>query len=404
MVRPTLSQVRSFRSVLHHPEGYRPSSSVTFFFFTVYVYNKTIMYTNEEAIRITSDLIRIRSTKDNEEGRKDAVDYVKRYFEGEGVFMKEFKKDGVYSVVVTLKKEKNPYLFLNGHLDVVLAKDEQFMPRVEGDKLFGRGSGDMKGGCAVMMMIMKELSRRKKKPSVGLMLTTDEEIGGKNGAGFLVNEKGYRSELLIVPDGGKDLHEIIVNQKGILHVKIKAHGKSAHGSRPFLGENAIEKVFEYYREIQKVIPPLKSSEWKNSVNLGKIEGGKSVNAVPDYAEMHLDIRVTKKGEKEKLFKKIQKITGGNVEIIAEGEPFVQSEKHPLVKKYVSVAKRHKEKGIRVARVEGASDARFFSAQNVPTIITKINCENIHGDNEWISIGDMEKFHNIVTDLVDELKI
>ena len=343
------------------------------------------MYIKEEVVTIISDLIRFPSTKENKEVRKDIVKYVRCFFEKENVYIKEFEKNGVYSIVITLKKEKNPFLFLSGHLDVVPAKKEDFIPKIKGNRLYGRGSGDMKGGVAIMMVIMRDLSRMKKKPSVGLMLTTDEEVGGKDGVGYLVNTKGYRSEFLLVPDGGTDLNEIILSQKGILHLKIKACGRPAHGARPFQGENAIDKLIGYYQKIQKIVPPLTKPEWKNSISLGKIEGGRNVNSVPDHAEMLLDIRSVKKGDKERIFKRIYKITNGNVEIIGEGEPFIQSEKHPLVEKYLKIASEEMNKKIKLTRVEGASDARYFSAKGIPTIITKINCENIHSDNEWFDL-------------------
>ncbi len=362
------------------------------------------MYVKEEIITIASDLIRFRSTKKNEKARKEVIGYVRCFFEKENVYIKEFEKNGVYSIVITLKKEKTPFLFLSGHLDVVSAKKEDFLPKVKGNRLYGRGSGDMKGGVAVMMMIMRDLSRMKKKSSVGFMLTTDEEVGGENGAGYLVNTKGYRSEFLIVPDGGTDLNEIILNQKGILHLKVKAYGKLSHGARPFLGENAIEKLIGYYQKIQKIVPPLTKPEWKNSVNLGKIEGGKNANSVPDHAEMLLDIRLIKKGEKERIYKKVKKITEGNIEIIGEGKPFIQSEKHPLVKKYLKIASEEMKKDIKLTRVEGASDARYFSANGIPTIITKINCENIHSDNEWFDLIQAKKFYTIVMRLVEKMKI
>ena len=361
------------------------------------------MYSKKDAICITSDLIKIPSTKDNKKARRAVIKYVREYFKDSQVYTKEIEHNDVYSIVITLKKEKSPFLLFNGHLDVVPGKDKQFKPFVRKNKLYGRGSGDMKGGVAIMIMVLKELAKRKKKVSVGLLLTTDEEVGGANGVGYLVKKQGYGANLVIVPDGGKNLQEIILKQKGILHIKIMAHGIATHGSRPFLGENAIEKLLLYYRNIQEIIPPITKREWKNTFNVGKIIGGKGINMVPDYAEMFLDIRTTKQGEKERLLAKIKKIVGNkNVEIIAEGEPFIQSKTNPLVKMYVKVAIEVMGVKPSFGQVEGASDGRFFSAKGIPTIITKINCRNIHGDDEWIDISQMELFYNILIQMVKKL--
>lgn len=353
---------------------------------------------------LASELIRFPSTKENEGARKDVIDFVKKQFEREKVFITEFEKNGVFSIIINLKKEKNPTLFLNGHLDVVPAKEEDFIPKIKGNRIYARGSGDMKGAVAVMIEVLKYFSKQQNIPSIGIMLTTDEELGGENGVNYLINTKGYKSKFAIIPDGGWDLSRTVLDQKGILHLKIKAYGKSAHGASPFLGENAIDKLFEYYSEIKKIIPELKKGEWKNSVNLGKISGGEAANKVPDYAEMLLDIRIVGKEEKEKVFNKIQKITGGNVEILAQGNSFVQSKNNPFVKQYAKIAAEEIKKDVLFKKVEGASDARFFSEKDIPTIITGIKSANLHGDNEWVDIKEMERFYNILVKLISSLKI
>ena len=352
---------------------------------------------------LTNDLIKFPSTKENEKARKDIVKFVRKQFEREKVFITEFEKNGVFSIVINLKKEKNPSLFLNGHLDVVPAKKEDFIPKIKGNRIYARGSGDMKGAVAVMIEVLKYFSKQQNIPSLGLMLTTDEEIGGENGVNYLINKKGYKSKLAIIPDGGWDLSRIVLNQKGVLHLKIKAFGKSAHGSMPFLGENAINKLLRYYSEIKKIIPEIKEGEWKNSINLGKISGGEAINKVPDYAEMFLDIRVVGK-DKEKIFNEIHKITNGNVEITAEGNVFIQSKNNYFLKQYAKIVSEETRKDILFCEVEGASDARFFSEKNIPTIITGIKSANLHTENEWVDIKEMERFYNILIKLVHSLKI
>ena len=200
------------------------------------------------------------------------------------------------------------------------------------------------------------------------------------------------------------MSEIILNQKGILHLKIKAHGISAHGSRPWLGENAITELIKYYNEIQKTIPPIKNKEWRNSLNLGNIIGGKNINSVPNYAEMCLDIRYIKINERAKILDKIKKITNSNFEIVNEGFPFTQIKNNIFLKKYVNIASKEIGNKIIFNKSEGASDARFFSEKGIPAIITKINCANIHADNEWIDINEMEIFYNILHKFIKDLNI
>lgn len=356
----------------------------------------------DKLIKLSSDLITFRSIKENYSVRKDIIKFVKDYFKDDNVYIEEYDYNNVPSIVISLEKTKEPKIFLSGHLDVVDAKDEDFKPRVEGNKLYGRGSGDMKTACAVMMELLRYFSKEKNKASLALMLTTDEELGGLNGAGYLVNEVGYKSKVVMVPDGGKDLKTIILNQKGILHIKIKAHGKLAHGARPFWGENAIDKLINIYLELRKEIPELKERLWENTLNLSKISGGQSTNSVPDYAEMTLDIRFINPDYKDKILDNIKKLTD-NFEILATGYPTIQYEDDPYMLKYKKIMEEELGSKIEFSKVEGASDARFFSAKGVSTIVTKINTENIHGDGEWVDLDEMESFYNAMIKYIKEVE-
>ena len=345
-------------------------------------------------IKLTSDLMNFSSVENDLKAKKNIISFIERQFKNENVFIKKFTYNNTFSIIINLKKEKNPFLFLNGHLDVVSADKEDFKAKIKGKKIYGRGSGDMKAGCAVMIEVMKHFAKQKRSPSVGLMLTTDEELGGTNGVGYLLNRKKYRSKLAIIPDGGVNLKTIVLNQKGVLHIKVETYGKSSHGSMPFLGKNAIDDLINKYARFRKVIPEIKKGEWKNTLNLGKISGGEAVNKVPDYAEMFLDIRFIKQKDKEKILNKIKKIFG-KVRIIAEGHSFIQNKNHQLIKLYANIAADELGKRIDFIKKEGASDARYFAEKGIPTIITKIECGNIHGKDEWVDITEMEKFYNIL---------
>lgn len=347
---------------------------------------------------LTRDLIKIPSTKDNLKAKKRIVDFVIDYFRKDNVFIKRFSHNNLPSVVINLKKEKNPFLFLCGHLDVVPADKEDFIPRIKGSRLYGRGSGDMKDAVAMMMKVLKYFSKQKKKCSLGLILTTDEEIGGANGVGFLLKQKRYKSKLAFIPDGGRGPSTVVVAEKGILHLKIKVYGRSAHSSKPFAGDNAIEKLIKIYSQIKKIIPELKKEEWKNSLNLGRISGGEAVNKVPDYAEMDIDIRFVRKEDGKFLLKKIRRIvekSKGKIEIISKGNLVFQDKDNVFIKKYAKIAEKELGEKILFIKKRGASDARYFAEQNIPVILTNIDCKNIHAKNEYMNIKSQEKLYKIL---------
>lgn len=356
----------------------------------------------QNLIRKIKSLVSIPSTKENPEALNDAVNFVKKQFKNEKVIIKEFRKNGFPSIVVTLKKETNPFLFFNGHLDVVPAAAKEFHAYLKGNRIYGRGAGDMKAACLVMVEVMKFFSRQIDPPSIGLMLSTDEEIGGINGVNYLLNEKKYKSKLALVPDGGKNLQHLVLNEKGILQIKLETKGQAAHGAKPFLGDNAIDKLLDIYWQLKKDIPPIKQGQWKNSMNLGIIAGGQAINQVADQAELMLDVRWLNGKEEKKILNKIKSIAK-NYEIMAHGSAFVQSKKNVLIKKYIKTAESILGKKIKFLRTESASDARFFSENQIPVILTKVCSGNIHSNNEWVDIKEVENFYNILISFVVSLQ-
>ncbi|MFA5023658.1 MAG: M20/M25/M40 family metallo-hydrolase [Patescibacteria group bacterium] len=352
-----------------------------------------------ELIKLTAQLVKIDSS--TSAGKRQTVSLVKKFFRFEKVFIKTHLKNNCPAIIISLKRRKTFDLILSGHLDVVPAPADQFKPIIKQGKMFGRGTGDMKAACAVMMLLLRDWSRLSLAPNVSLILTTDEESGGVNGTKYILAKEKYRSRLVVVPDGGTELKTIITDKKGVLQIKIKAYGRSAHGSRPFWGENAVDKLIQQYLQIRRLIPELKKRQWRPTMNLGKITGGDVVNKVPDYAEMDLDIRYLNSLDQKKIIRGIKKITP-HFQILASGSPFHQDPDHRLVKIYQKIAGQVLQEKIKFATMEGSSDARFFSELNLPTIVTRIDAQNIHTNQEFVNLRALEKFYQIVWQLVEKM--
>ena len=99
---------------------------------------------DQKLIKLTKDLIRFPSTKENPQAQKEIVDFVADHFKKDNVFIKKYCHNGVWSLVINLRKEKNSFFILNGHLDVVPADKKDFIPSIKGKKLYvNRGLGRM---------------------------------------------------------------------------------------------------------------------------------------------------------------------------------------------------------------------------------------------------------------------
>ncbi|MFA6096132.1 MAG: ArgE/DapE family deacylase [Candidatus Paceibacterota bacterium] len=335
-------------------------------------------------------------------------DYFKPQIESGKIYVVEYEKNGLHSIVFSSQKNIKPDIILNGHIDVVNAEEKDFTPIIKSGKLFGRGAADMKSQIATLMHIFKNIVESEEKKSVALMLTSDEELSGGNGVGYLLNEIGYRCKVAIVPDGGHNF-EMIVKEKGGFWIKVSASGKSAHGSRTWLGENAVLKLMTFFYELEEIFPPLKKTKklYQDgvSINLGVMNGGKSINSVPDRAEMFLDIRYSEKMHKSEIIKTLKKLSKKHklkFEVTDVVEMLETDPQDPYLKKFKNIARKTIYKPIVITKASGASDARFFSAKGIPVIIMTPNCGNKHGKNEWVEIKSIEKFYDILIRFINEI--
>ncbi len=362
----------------------------------------------QEIAELLSELVRYQTTKENPKELDGIIDFVEKLFLDRRVTLHKYKRSGKPSLVITFSDTKKPKVLFVGHLDVVEAEKDQFEPRIEGNRFFARGALDMKGPDAVMIQTFLDIEEiGPPYPDIGLMLTTDEEVGSENGVNYLLKEEGWRAEFAIIPDGGENF-SLIVEEKGAFHVLFKAKGKAAHGSRVWKGENAIDKLLKLYYDVTQDFPqePCGDSEhWHNTLNLGKMVGGDAINRVPDYAEMGLDIRFispwTVQKMKQYLEEKIKKFNLKDVEmeVLSVGEVVRTPQDHPLLIQYQKTASKILGRQVPFSKEHGATDGRFFAEKEIPVVITSPVGGNIHGRDEWVNLDSLETLYNIFQEFV-----
>lgn len=351
-----------------------------------------------EILDITKKLIEFESIASKPEELANVVDFVHKYLkENTSLYLKRFKSKGKPSLVGTFKRTKTPKIFLHAHLDVVPGKPEQFKPLIKNGKLYGRGASDTKGNGATLLVLAKELSELEEKPDVGFMFTTDEEIGGFNGARFLL-EKGYKCEFFITMEP-TDFDIVNVN-KGILWVKVRVLGKTAHGSRPWQGENAAIRAYEGLTRLYRVFPLQKKESWKTTVNLGGISGGDAFNKVIGDCELLLDIRYVEEHKPEYILKKTKECFKDSSVEVVEKEPMMNS---PKDSRYIKSLRRAVNSITgsmpKVRKSHGGSDGRHYSGVGIPAITFGTVSSGIHTDNEWLKIDKLEDFYKILYQFV-----
>ena len=159
--------------------------------------------------------------------------------------------DGDLTCLVVRVGSGEPRILLHGHADVVPGDEWQFEPYEENGELYGRGVYDMKGALAAMMYAVEDLNSLGCDATVELLVVPDEEQehGGRTGAELLI-KRGHVGDFLITGEP-TDFH-VGTQSKGVLDVRITLRGKSAHGSTPWLGKNAVLLAHEHYRRVAEL--------------------------------------------------------------------------------------------------------------------------------------------------------
>jgi acetylornithine deacetylase/succinyl-diaminopimelate desuccinylase-like protein len=356
-------------------------------------------------IKILKELVSFESTPQNLKEKKKAIFWVLNFLKKFPLRIKYFEFSG-HPSLVALTKNKHPKIFLAAHIDVVPGSPELFKLKIKNGKAFGRGVFDMKFAIACYLRLIEELRDNLKKLNLGIMITSDEEIGGFFGTKKLI-EKGFKSKIVFLPDGGENF-KMEIKAKGVWHLRVIFFGKSAHGSRPWEGKGANEKLIEFLEEFKKFFPkePCKiKNHWHRTLTIGRIEGGKATNQVSDFAQAFLDIRYLDKKEKGKIeqyLKKLKKKFNFEIEELILANPYQINLKHKYVKIFMEILKNEFKKDPKFTFSHGSSDARFFFERKIPVILTRPQGGGHHSEKEWIKIESLEKFYSILKEFVIKL--
>ena len=310
----------------------------------------------QECENILRELIQIDTCQP--EGKEEKlVDWIVKKLPKKVTFIKIPHTSGRASLVVKIagKQKKGGAAFI-GHIDTVACdkvEEWQYPPHravVEGNVMYGRGTADMKGGVAAMLMVMKRLLEEKGVPEkpIYFCFTADEESKGI-GIQTVVNGRYLEEAEEVVICEPTD-EQISICEKGALWAEIYIEGVAAHASRPDLGINAVEIAMELAELMKKSVDKTKRHPilGEATVSVTKLQGGIMTNIIPPTAEMELDIRTVPgiqheaivcnmKSFMKALEKKYEgvKITGN----VTNNRPAVGTdEKNEYVKNFLRLAK------------------------------------------------------------------
>jgi succinyl-diaminopimelate desuccinylase len=351
---------------------------------------------------ILRDLVAIPTVTGNYQANHDGLAYIEAFLAGRGMHVTRHEWNGVESLIATVRPTKTPAVFLMAHLDVVAAPSEAFELKREGGKYYGRGVLDMKGALAAYLGAVQTLGDSLHEYDFGIMITTDEEIGGFDGAQPL-SEEGYIPKVLVLPDGGLNNWDMERFAKGIWWITLEAEGKVAHGSRPWEGENPIETLTTAWTEIKTLFKSQGADT--STASLTVMHAGKTLNQIPGKATASIDMRLANFEEQKRIYHEVSRIAERyRLKLITEVEadPMLNDPESPYLQAYKTCTEDVIGRKINWVVSNAGNDGRFFAKLGVPCAIAYPVGSGHHGNNEWIAEESLMQMQTIFVQYLDKV--
>ena len=328
-------------------------------------------------------------------GEREAANVVAEWCRGHG-FEVEIVGDERPSIIARRRGSGGGRsLLLNGHLDTVgvAGMNAPFEPRVDSGRLHGRGSYDMKGALAAVLVAAANAGDQR--GDVIVTAVADEELASVGTETVLQH---VTADAAIVAEPTE--LQVAAAHRGFVGFEIETSGIAAHGSRRDLGEDAIVKMGpilialdELDLHLQERAPhPLVGT---GSIHASVIEGGQEMSSFPARCVL-LGERRTVPGETvgdvERELAEIAR--GAEVRIVASRDPYEAATDDPFVELV--------QRAAGVGEVVGApfwTDAALVAAAGIPTVLLGPIGEGAHAEVEWVDLASLERLHDVVVRVV-----
>jgi len=373
----------------------------------------------DEVVELAYDLLRIPSVNPRDRAQVQEEDMLGeiKICEFIAAWLDEHKisaqvlhyAPGRANCVAVVGDDKGLTLWLNGHVDTVaphfLTKDS-FVPHISGDRLYGIGAADMKGGIASMMVALAALAGEP-PPCRVIFSAVGGEEGPPSGTEFLLNQ-GWLADIAIV---GEPTHlTVCAGQRGGMWVQIKSVGRAGHGCIPEPKVNAVEGLVVYLYTLNENPPPsFQGGSDAATYNVGIFSGGHRANIIPSEAHAVLDIRYTSSCNPQQILEELTR----HAELITKNKTLckfsvevVEGPSEPLgvldeflVSKLAKIVQATLRRPVRVGWAPFWSDAYYYYKKGIPAfIIGPGGIEQAHSSNEYVSITELYEAANVYYEL------
>ncbi len=358
----------------------------------------------EEVLDLLQAMVRFRSTADRAEELTALADFVEDYVRTTPLHVRRYQFTDRPALVLTTRDTGAPALFYQGHLDVVDGENAQFEPRIVGDRLYGRGTVDMKGFVALILHLMKRKVLEGMDLDVGALLTFDEEVGGENGAKRLA-ELGWRSKILLNGDGGYNF-ALTYAEKGILKFKMAVRTQPGRHPYPWQGQNAFDLLIRNYNRVVALFPEqdvaTDTDNWYTTFSSYDVRVENGALSAPHYAELKMNVYFTKPWTADECFRKIQSVLDDRVELtlLSKSERVYVDPQDRVFRSMQEILEKHFGRPFPARAENGSSDARFFTDRCSHIVILKMVGEGHHTPEEYIHVPSILPMYRAIEEFTE----
>jgi len=329
------------------------------------------------------------------------------------------------NLVATVPGASDRTLLLVGHLDTVPFDAAEWtrdpLGERDGDRIYGRGATDMKGAVASMLAAARAFVESGTEPPVTLQFAfvADEETGGGAGLGALLDAGLLDADACVIgePTGEPSRPSVAVADRGSIWLTMAAEGRAAHGSRPMLGENAIDRLYEGVRtlrerfgsrplEVDEAVAPIveESVEYyaptlgeeaardlfsRPTINLGTIEGGEAINTVPASASAEVDVRLAPGVDTGDVLSAIRACAddcaGVSLHDVSWSVGTYESVDEPVVEAVSAAAESVTGERVYRRSATGGGDAKKLRRAGIPTVEFALSTDTAHAVDEYTTL-------------------
>lgn len=254
---------------------------------------------HQKTVSTLSEMVKISS--ESPPGNEECIcSFIKEKCESMGLKTQivTFKEKRPSLVATFSKGKKGQVKLLNGHTDTVTIGDraswteDPYGASIKGGRMYGRGTCDMKGGLASMLVALETIVNAGLEPNSNWIFTAvaDEEDLGRGTMALISSGVINAASFAII--GEPTNLEVVTSHRGCLWLEVTAHGKAMHGSTPMPGTNSIIAVSNLVKQLGELYPVARIPYTVNdtSLNVGTISGGTKINIVPEICSIGLDFR------------------------------------------------------------------------------------------------------------------